>query len=86
MLEYCEKSADNEEHSAQADDVGDATGVAGKMPTYMDLAADYGIELEMEISEPSEKVQTVEQEYQAYITSALSPRSVNILRFWEVRR
>ena len=52
-------------------------------PQYMSLAAQYGIADDMEIGESSEDTQTIEQEYQAYITATLS-KNVDILKFWEV--
>lgn len=51
----------------------------------MTLAHRYGIADEMEIGESSKTTQSIEQEYQAYITSPLSPKNVDILKFWEVR-
>lgn len=55
-------------------------------PRYMSLADQYGIADEMEIGESSQTSQTIEQEYQAYITAALSLKTVDILKFWEVGR
>jgi aminopeptidase C len=49
----------------------------------MSLTQQYGIVDKMEIGESSQSVQTIEQEYQAYIT-ALLVKNVNILKFWEV--
>jgi hypothetical protein len=54
------------------------------MPRYMTLADQYGIADEMEIEESSEASQTIEQEYQAYVTAALAQKTVDILKFWEV--
>jgi len=54
------------------------------MPRYMTLADQYGIADEMEIGESSEGSQTIEQEYQAYVTAALSQKTIDILKFWEV--
>jgi hypothetical protein len=53
-------------------------------PAYMSLAAQYGLEDDFDIGEAGGKVQAVEQEYQAYITGVLSPKSLDILKFWEV--
>jgi hypothetical protein len=53
------------------------------VPAYMSLAAQYGI-TDMEIGNPGIPDQTVEQEYQAYITAPLSPNTMDILKFWEV--
>jgi hypothetical protein len=49
-----------------------------------DLDLQYGIQMEMGIGATDEIVQTVEQEYQAYVTGALSCGNVDILKFWEV--
>jgi hypothetical protein len=51
---------------------------------YFDIAAEYGLEDEMEIGDSGCNVQSVEQEYMAYTTAALSDKSVNTLKFWEV--
>ena len=54
-----------------------------EMPAYMTLGAQYGIADEMDIAaNPGQ--QTIEQEYQAYITAVTSPKTINILGFWEV--
>ena len=54
-----------------------------EMPAYMTLGAQYGIADEMDIAGNSGQ-QTIEQEYQAYITAVTSPKTINILGFWEV--
>jgi hypothetical protein len=54
-----------------------------EMPAYMTLGAQYGIADEMDITVNSGQ-QTIEQEYQAYITAVTSPKTTNILGFWEV--
>jgi hypothetical protein len=54
-----------------------------EMPAYMTLGAQYGIADEMDIAANSGQ-QTIEQEYQAYITAVTSPKTINILGFWEV--
>jgi len=54
----------------------------GEMPRYMSLAERYGLGIDMNIGGPDETEQTVDQEYQAYVTAVLS--SVDILKFWEV--
>jgi hypothetical protein len=79
MEEYREKAA---EESSQTD--SDSAGTTKDTPMYMTLAHQYGIADEMEIGESSETTQSIEQEYQAYITSPLSPKNVDILKFWEV--
>jgi hypothetical protein len=53
------------------------------MEKYFSIADKYGID-DMDIGESGESEQTVEQEYQVYITAPLSSKTVNILKFWEV--
>lgn len=78
MQEYREKTAGE---LLQTDlDPADTTK---DPPMYMSLAHQYGIADEMEIGESSETTQSIEQEYQAYITAPLS-KNVDILKFWEV--
>ena len=54
----------------------------GEMPRYMSLAERYGLGIDMNIGGLDETEQTVDQEYQAYITAVLS--SIDILKFWEI--
>ena len=54
------------------------------MLTYMSLATQYGLNDEMDIGGSSTNVQTIKQEYQAYVMASLSPKSIDILKFWEV--
>ena len=56
------------------------------IPAYASLAEQYGLE-DMQFG-PAEddRGQTVEQEYQAYVTAALSKPGTDMLKFWEVRR
>jgi hypothetical protein len=61
-----------------------ATHSTGDMPKYMSLAAHYGLLEDMDISNSSRQEQTLEQEYQAYITAPLAAKQINILHFWEV--
>jgi len=54
-------------------------------PAYMSLAEKYGM-TDMHIGGASGAAeQTIEQEYQAYITAPLSSSATDILKFWEVR-
>lgn len=83
MLEYREKAtnSDDEEplipdNRAYSEDVGEP---------YMDLAAQYGLGDDMTISNPGDnRQQTIQEEYQAYVTALCLPRDVSPLRFWEV--
>jgi|SRR5882762_5027880 len=53
-------------------------------PSYMSLAEAYGL-TNMQIGTSDDvEGQTVEQEYQAYITTALSKPGTDMLKFWEV--
>lgn len=54
------------------------------LPAYMSLAERYGlVDDDMDIGNSGTNEQTVEQEYQAYITSHLSPKTSDIIKFWE---
>lgn len=81
MLKYREAISATSEQSMPAD----ADPDEGALPAYMSLAAHYDLEDDMTIGASDAQKQTVEQEYQAYITTAfLSPKDVSILKFWEV--
>lgn len=81
MLEYSEKVASvaNVVHPSDR-----SANMERAMPTYMSLAAQYGLSDDMEIGGSDERQQTTEQEYQAYITAQPSPRNIDVLKFWEV--
>ncbi len=84
MYEYREKSTtgENEEQSAQAHR---ANAIDHRVEeSYLNLAKDYGLIGEMDIGESDSDTQTVEQEYQAYVTGKLSKHEEGILKFWEV--
>ena len=54
-------------------------------PAYTHLARKYGLaDMWLGTSQDSE-AQTLEQEYQSYITVPLSVEGTDMLRFWEVR-
>ena len=83
MLEYREKATNSDEeplipdNRAYSGDVGEP---------YMDLAAQYGLGDDMTISNPGDnQQQTIQEEYQAYVTALRSLRDVSPLKFWEVR-
>lgn len=64
----------------------DAYPSAGDVPAYMSLAAQYDLEDDMTIgASGGAQEQSIEQEYQAYITAPLSTQKTDILKFWEVR-
>jgi hypothetical protein len=81
MREYRDKMSSS---AGESTSVPQGTDSTEDMPMYMSLADQYGIADEMEIGESSATMQTIEQEYQAYITAVLSLKTVNILKFWEV--
>jgi hypothetical protein len=84
MVEYRQKAAIAALAATEsAAPVSEATVASGEMPKYMSLAAQYGLE-DMDIGASNSPEQTIEQEYQAYITAPLSPKSMDILKFWEV--
>jgi hypothetical protein len=57
----------------------------GEVPKYMSLAAQYGLEDDMNFNDNSgQDEQTVDQEYQAYVMAQCSPKGTDILKFWEV--
>jgi hypothetical protein len=59
----------------------------GEAPAYMTLDAQYGLaDDDMAIGGTTMSEQTVEQEFQAYVTAPLSPNNIDILKFWEVSR
>lgn len=80
MMKYRERAAGPEE---QPPPDLQPEGSTPNLPTYS-LAEQYGLtDDDMDIGGPGENEQTVEQEYQAYITATLSPKSIDILKFWE---
>ena len=49
------------------------------------LMWDYGLTNEMDISTcKNANEQTIEQEFQSFVTAPLSPKGTSILKFWEV--
>jgi hypothetical protein len=82
MHEYREKAAarNNEGRSSQTAEADLGTRETER---FMSLAAQYGLD-DMDIGESGANEQTIDQEYRAYITAPLSPKTINILRFWEV--
>jgi hypothetical protein len=54
----------------------------GEVPKYMSLAAQYGLEDDMNFNDNSgQDEQTVDQEYQAYVMAQCSPKGTDILKF-----
>jgi hypothetical protein len=62
----------------------DQSNAGNSAPGYMTLAQQYGLD-DMEIGDVGAHRQaTVEEEYRSYITAPLSPKSMDIIKFWEV--
>jgi hypothetical protein len=80
MVEYWEREIATMLGEESVPAAGPSTSA---VPAYMLLVAQYGI-ADMEIGNPDIHDQTVEQEYQVYITAPLSPNTIDILKFWEV--
>jgi hypothetical protein len=81
MIEYRERAAASEEQPPPSRSPSPSSGA--NLPSYS-LAAKYGLSDDMDVGDPGANEQTVEQEYQAYITAPLSPRTTDIIKFWEV--
>jgi hypothetical protein len=80
MIEYRERAVGPEEQPPPGLQPG---GSAVNLPSYS-LAEQYGLtDDDMDIGSPGINEQTVEQEYQAYITASLSPKTIDIVKFWE---
>jgi hypothetical protein len=77
MLEYRKNTITEEEQPK-------APSASSLAPQFMSLAEQYGMGDEMEIGSSGTGEQTIEQEYESYTTAPLSPKMVNILKFWEV--
>ena len=84
MLEY-RKRIEGTAKSPEADAAALGSGDT-EIERYMEIAAHFGLS-DMEIGESpgAKQKQTIDQEYQAYITAPLENNTVNILKFWEVR-
>jgi hypothetical protein len=82
MIEYCEQAAAYEEDPSPSVQPG---GIDTRLPLYMSLAGKYGLDDNdnMDIGKHTATEQTVKQEYQSYITSLLSPKKTDIIKFWE---
>jgi len=79
MLEYREAKKKLEEAAAS----GDAAPEPDDAPPFMSLAERYGLcDMGFANAEDTDE-QTVEQEYQAYVTAPLSRKGTNILKHWE---
>ena len=83
MLEYREKATTTNDEEPRIPDNRANSGDVGEI--YMDLAAQYGLGDDMTISDPGDnRQQTIQEEYQAYVTAPRSSKAVDPLKFWEV--
>jgi hypothetical protein len=84
MLEYRKKAATA---AQQPESTPPGHSEHAEIPRYMLLAEKYGLSEDMAIgAAPDADRQTIEEEFQAYIMAPLSPPSIIIVKFWEVRR
>lgn len=83
MIEYRERAEAPEEQPPPS---LQHRNTVPNLPSYS-LAAVYGLDDDdIDIGNPGVNEQTVEQEYQAYITAPLSPNMTNIIKFWEASK
>ena len=85
MYEYRKKASTNnseEESLIQHSPASQGEMQMGTKPGYLILAAKYGATYDMDIGKSDENEQTVEEEYQAYVTAQVL--RMDTLRFWEV--
>jgi hypothetical protein len=82
MCQYRERASSGEPEEPPA---SHTTPHEANAPAFMTLAAQYGLdEDDMSIGDLNNgSKQTVEQEYQAYITAPISKPNTDILKFWE---
>jgi hypothetical protein len=67
--------------------IGPVAPILGESPAYMTLDAQYGlVDDDLAIGGATTQEQTVEQEFQAYVTAPLSSPNIDILKFWEVSK
>ena len=85
MIEYRERAKERSEATPAGTNATN-TVRSTSTPGYMSLAEVYGLE-NMQIGASDDvEGQTVEQEFQAYVTAALSKPGTDILKFWEVSK
>ena len=79
MLKYREKA------HGDSNDYPETRPSAEDVPAYMSLAAQYGIDNDMDFGNSGQdEQQMIDQEYRAYATVSCSPKGTDILKFWEV--
>jgi hypothetical protein len=85
MIEYRERAKERLEATPAVTNITNAVRSTGT-PGYMSLVEVYGLK-DMQIGASDDvEGQTVEQEFQAYVTVALSKPGTDILKFWEVSK
>ena len=85
MIEYRERAEEEAPEELPPPSLQPGNTVPN-LPSYS-LAAEYGLgDDDMDIGNPGPNEQTVEQEYQAYIIAPLSPKTTNIIKFWEASK
>ncbi|KAF8260763.1 ribonuclease H-like domain-containing protein, partial [Lactarius quietus] len=80
MMGKYREQADSGVVTTQAMLKGDSTGSPQK-PTFMSLRSKYGLDTNARIGRQFAGKQTIEQEYQTYISAM--PQSIDIIKFWE---
>jgi hypothetical protein len=83
FMQFPHQMAEYRIAATSSEQTAPASTQIGATPAYMTLAAQYGIEDEMDVGNHDVQGQSIEQEYQSYICT-LSPKNVNIIKFWEV--
>jgi hypothetical protein len=65
--------------------VGHNVVQSNQAPSLDSLMRDYGLTNEMDITAcENANEQTIEQEFQSFVTAPLSPKGTSTLKFWEV--
>ena len=88
MLEYHEKAAHRHEEEEEplldesSPNLGDSGHPSGE--AWMSLMKQYGIESEMSTDNRDNNTQSVDEEYNAYVTAQCSRPGTDILSFWSV--
>jgi predicted xylose isomerase-like sugar epimerase len=77
MSEYRAKIGDDRDEGLPAQEAPAST-----IPAYLELAEAYGMP-EMDIGNVAQGQQTLDEEYQAYVTAQCSSKGTDILKFWE---
>ena len=87
MTEYCECARARAVAAGVSASpfIGHNVVQSNQAPSLDSLMRDYGLTNEMDIStRENANEQTIEQEFQSFVTAPLSPKGTSILKFWEV--